>query len=152
MLCAGSLDSLTAQLAVCSRVVASIDSWVSALATDDLVREDFGRRVASASPEAQSMYRSSRTKGALLALAGFGLLIASSAGLVLGYFGQGPVTSSDGDWITAALLAIAIVALAAGASLYAQGLRALDAYHEAALAGAERKAVEEVARPGTLRP
>jgi hypothetical protein len=152
VLCAASLDSLMAQLAVCSKVVASIDSWVSALATDDLVREDFGRRVAFASPDAQTKYKSGRTKGVLLSLAGGGLAIGLSAVLFLGLLRQGSVTTSDADWAAAVVLLFAAVALAAGVGLYARGLRALDAYHEAMLARAERKAVEEVARPGTLRP
>ena len=152
LLCAGSLDPLAAQLSVCSKVVASIDSWVSALATDDLVRQHFGQRVASASPDVQSKYRSVRTQGVLLALAVVGAPIGLSAAFVLGYLGHGPVTTSDTDWVTAIVLASGVIATVAGAGLYARGLRALDAYHEAALARARRKAVEEIARPGTLRP
>lgn len=152
ILCAGSLDSLAAQLVVCSRVVASIDSWVSALAADDLVHNDLGRKVAAASPEAQSNYRSARAKGALLVLAGIAVLLALATELVLAHSGHGPVPTSDLDWVTALLLASAAVALAGSAVVYARGLRALDAYHDAVLARAEGRAVEEISRPGTRRP
>jgi len=152
MLCAGSLDSLATQLAVCSRVVASIDGWVSALATDDLVRQDFGRRVATASPQAQSKYRSGRTQGILLAVPGIGLLFGLVTALVLAYFGYAPFTTPNWEWVTAIVFTLAVVALAAGVGTYARGLRALDAYHEAVLAAAEKRASEEISQPTILRP